>query len=64
MYSVMVNRDDTDEILKWLRLSGFRENIEWTRTIVPGASKMRISFHDEDYALAFAVQWVDKINDK
>lgn len=25
---------------------------------------MRISFHDEDYALAFASEWTDKINDK
>lgn len=64
MYSVMVNRDDTDEILKWLAKDGLRENIEWTRTIVPGASKMKISFHDEDYALAFAVYWADEINDK
>ena len=57
MYGVMVDRAETDEINEWLQYNGLKETFDWMRSTIPGASKMRISFRDEDNARSFASKW-------
>jgi hypothetical protein len=54
---IMVDRKNYELIIEWLNEQGLKQHIDWDKYTVPGASKMRFSFANEEHAVWFRLRW-------